>query len=156
MSVEIERKFLVKNWNWKRELKGIHYRQGYLNTDKERVVRVRTIDDKAFLTIKGKVVGISRLEFEYEIPYKEAQQLLDNLCEKPLIDKHRYKLPIKNGLVWEIDEFHAENEGLVVAEIELASEEQAFPRPNWLGKEISGNPKYYNSNLIKYPFSMWE
>ena len=152
MAKEIERKFLVKAGAWRNE-KGTQYRQGYLNTKKERVVRVRTIDDKGFLTIKGLTVGASRLEFEYEIPRQDADRLLD-LCEKPLIEKRRYKV-VEGEFVWEIDEFFGENQGLIVAEVELESEDQQFPRPDWVGEEVTGDPRYFNSNLIKKPFKMW-
>ena len=152
MAKEIERKFLVKAGAWRNE-KGTKYRQGYLNSQKERVVRVRTIDDKGFLTIKGLTVGASRLEFEYEIPRQDADQLLD-ICEKPLIEKRRYKV-VEGEFVWEIDEFFGENQGLIVAEVELESEDQQFPRPDWVGEEVTGDPRYFNSNLIKKPFKMW-
>ena len=152
MAKEIERKFLVKEGAWRNE-KGTQYRQGYLNSVKERVVRVRTIDDKAYLTIKGLTVGASRLEFEYEIPRPDADQLLD-ICEQPLIEKTRY-IVVEGEFVWEIDEFIGENEGLIVAEVELESEDQDFPRPAWVGKEVTGDPRYFNSNLIKKPYKMW-
>ena len=121
MAKEIERKFLVKEETW-RLAKGTQYRQGYLNSAKERIVRVRTIDDKSYLTIKGLTVGASRMEFEYEIPRQDADTLLD-LCEKPLIEKNRYKVE-HGGFVWEVDEFFGENQGLIVAELELESEDQ--------------------------------
>jgi CYTH domain-containing protein len=152
MAREIERKFLVKEGSW-RNTKGTLYRQGYLNSMKERVVRVRTIDDKGYLTIKGLTVGASRLEFEYEIPRQDADRLLD-ICEKPLIEKTRFKV-IEGGVVWEIDEFFGENQGLIVAEIELESENQDFPRPDWIREEVTGDPRYFNSNLIKNPYKMW-
>ena len=154
MSIEIERKFLVTNENWKAEAKGILYRQGYLNSEKTRTVRVRTIEQKAFLTIKGISTGAKRAEFEYEIPLTDALALLE-LCEKPIISKHRYKLDVE-GMIWEIDEFHGENEGLIVAEIELESETQTFVLPNFIGKEVTGDTRYFNSNLIKHPFSKWK
>lgn len=154
MGKEIERKFLVKSDEWKSLAKGKYYRQGYLSTVKERVVRVRTIDDKGYLTIKGVTTGISRSEFEYEIPADDANLMLDNLCEKPIIEKYRAKVP-QGDLVWEIDEFHGENEGLVIAEIELQSEDQQFEKPSWIGEEVSGDPKYFNSNLIKNPYTKW-
>ena len=152
MAKEIERKFLVKKSTWRKE-KGTKYRQGYLNSVKERVVRVRTIGHKGYLTIKGLTVGASRLEFEYEIPRQDADQLLD-ICEKPLIEKIRYKV-VEGDFVWEIDEFLGENQGLIVAEVELESEDQEFPRPAWVGEEVTGDPRYFNSNLIKNPYQMW-
>jgi len=117
-------------------------------------VRVRTIDDKGFLTIKGVTVGAARAEYEYEIPAREADEMLTNLCEKPLIEKNRYK--IKAGEVtWEVDEFFGDNEGLVVAEVELATEDQTFEKPAWVGAEVTGDPRYFNSNLTKNPFKNW-
>ena len=152
MAKEIERKFLVKEGSWRNE-KGTRYRQGYLNSVKERVVRVRTINDKSYLTIKGLTVGASRLEFEYEIPRQDADLLLD-ICEKPLIEKTRFKVE-EEGFVWEIDEFLGENQGLIVAEVELEDENQDFPKPDWVLEEVTGDPRYFNSNLIKNPFKMW-
>ena len=152
MAKEIERKFLVKEETW-RQAKGTQYRQGYLNSAKERIVRVRTIDDKGYLTIKGLTVGASRMEFEYEIPRQDAETLLD-ICEKPLIEKNRYKVA-HGGFVWEVDEFFGENQGLIVAEIELESEDQYFSKPDWVGKEVTGDPRYFNSNLIKNPYTTW-
>lgn len=152
MAKEIERKFLVKNGAWRQE-KGTKYRQGYLNSAKERIVRVRTINNKAYLTIKGITVGASRMEFEYEIPRKDADGLLD-ICEKPLIEKIRYKVK-EGGFIWEIDEFFGENQGLIVAEVELESEDQNFPKPDWVGEEVTGDPRYFNSNLIQNPYTKW-
>lgn len=152
MAKEIERKFLVKEGSW-RNAEGTPYRQGYLNSVKERVVRVRTINDKGYLTIKGLTVGASRLEFEYEIPRRDADLLLD-ICEKPLIEKIRFKVK-EGGFVWEIDEFFGENQGLIVAEVELESEDQNFSRPEWVLEEVTGDPRYFNSNLIRNPFRMW-
>ena len=152
MGTEIERKFLVKDGVW-RNTKATKYRQGYLSTVKERTVRVRTIEDKGYLTIKGIAIGASRMEFEYEIPSQDADALLD-ICEKPLIEKNRYKVQF-GGFVWEVDEFFGENQGLIVAEIELESEDQNFPKPNWVGEEVTGDPLYFNSNLIKHPYTKW-
>lgn len=154
MGKEIERKFLLKGDAWRDLAQGTMYRQGYLNSAKERTVRVRTVGDKAFLTIKGITVGATRAEYEYEIPFADCNALLDNLAEKPLIEKKRYK--IKQGeFVWEIDEFFGDNKGLTVAEVELTSEDQAFPKPEWVGEEVTGDPRYFNSNLIKHPFTKW-
>ncbi|SCM72380.1 CYTH domain-containing protein [Desulfovibrio sp. 86] len=154
MGKEIERKFLLKGDAWRDLAQGTMYRQGYLNSAKERTVRVRTVGDKAFLTIKGITVGATRAEYEYEIPFVDCNALLDNLAEKPLIEKKRYK--IKQGeFVWEIDEFFGDNKGLIVAEVELTSEDQAFPKPEWVGEEVTGDPRYFNSNLIKHPFTKW-
>ena len=111
------------------------------------------LNDKGYLTIKGIAVGASRLEFEYEIPCQDANILLD-MCEKPLIEKNRYSVE-EGGFVWEIDEFFAENQGLIVAEVELESEYQEFPKPDWVGEEVTGDPRYFNSNLIKNPYTKW-
>lgn len=152
MAIEIERKFLVTGSDWKNGV-ATHYNQGYLNRDKNRTVRVRVAGDKAFLTIKGSSVGISRAEFEYEIPTDDARALL-KLCDGPVIEKIRYVIFHQNAK-WEIDEFLGENLGLVVAEIELESEDQSFINPSWLGKEVSDDPRYFNSNLASQPFSQW-
>ena len=154
MAVEIERKFLVVEESWRELAEGTSYRQGYLSTVKERTVRVRTIDDKGYLTIKGITIGATRAEYEYEIPAAEANEMLDTLCEQPIIEKKRYKIP-RDGFTWEIDEFGGVNEGLIVAEIELESEDQAFDKPGWVGEEVTGDPKYFNSNLIANPFTAW-
>jgi CYTH domain-containing protein len=151
---EIERKFLVKGDAWRALAKGTTYRQGYLNSAKERTVRVRTAEDKAFLTIKGLTLGATRAEYEYAIPFDEGKAMLDALAEKPLIEKKRYKIPA-GDLTWEIDEFLGDNAGLIVAEVELKSEDQAFDRPAWLGDEVTGDTRYYNANLIKKPFTRW-
>jgi len=155
MGIEIERKFLLTSTHWKELAPGTSYRQGYLNSTKERTVRVRTIDDKGFLTIKGLSVGATRIEYEYEIPVADAEHLLDELCEKPLIEKNRYKITHR-GFVWEVDEFFGENKGLIVAEIELESEDQSFDKPEWVGEEVTGDPRYFNSSLIKEPYSQWK
>ncbi len=152
MGIEIERKFRVKKDTW-RNVKGTRYCQGYLNSAKERNVRVRTMEDKAYLTIKGIAIGASRMEFEYEIPLQDANELL-GICEKPLIEKTRYKV-LEGGFIWEVDEFFRENQGLIVAEVELESEDQEFPKPDWVGEEVTGDPRYFNSNLIKNPYTNW-
>lgn len=154
MGKEIERKFLVKGNSWRALAPGTEYRQGYLNSAKERVVRVRTIDDKGYLTIKGITLGATRVEYEYEIPVAEAEAMLDELCEKPLIEKNRYKIDYEK-LIWEVDEFFGENQGLIVAEVELESEDQDYEKPGWIGDEVTGDPKYFNSNLIINPYLKW-
>lgn len=157
MALEIERKFLVKNNDYKQQAyltKKI--KQGYLNTDKSRTVRVRIQDNKAFLTIKGKsnTTGTTRFEWEKEIDKKEAEQLL-LLCEPSIIDKTRFL--IKNEhFTFEVDEFKGANDGLVLAEIELNSEQETFLKPNWLGKEVTGDIRYYNSYISKKPFTSWK
>lgn len=154
MGKEIERKFLVKRDVWKPRDEGIWYKQGYLNSQKERVVRVRIAGTKAMLTIKGLTKGVSRSEFEYPIPVEDAAALLDQICEQPVIEKHRHK-ETHGGHTWEIDVFHGDNDGLVVAELELESESEAFERPAWLGAEVSSDPRYFNSNLLKNPYKNW-
>ncbi|WP_316898798.1 CYTH domain-containing protein [Pseudodesulfovibrio indicus] len=154
MAKEIERKFLLVGDDWRELAKGTHYRQGYLNSAKERTVRVRTIDDKGFLTIKGITTGATRVEYEYEIPHAECTEMLDDLAEKPIIEKARYKIEF-GGFIWEVDEFFGVNKGLVVAEIELPSEDQAFEKPSWVGEEVTGDPRYFNSNLVANPYTTW-
>lgn len=154
MAKEIERKFLVKGDAWRALAQGTHYRQGYLNSVKERTVRIRTINEKAFLTIKGPTIGVTRQEYEYEIPHADCVQMLEHLAEKPIIEKNRYKIP-HEGLIWEIDEFLGVNAGLIVAEVELSDENQVFNKPEWIGEEISADPRYFNSNLVKNPYTTW-
>ncbi len=201
MAREIERKFLVTGQAWRTLGTGTLFRQGYLNDDKNRTVRLRTMGTRAVLTIKGPTVGIERPEFEYEIPLTDCEAMLESLalkplvrlrtmgtravltikgptvgierpefeyeipltdCEamleslalKPLIEKTRYRIPYR-GFVWEVDEFHGVNEGLILAEIELPSAETAFEKPEWIGKEVSGDPRYFNSALITLPYTRW-
>lgn len=155
MPIEIERKFLLKDNSWKASAgKGVLIVQGYLSTAPERTVRVRIYGDQGFLTIKGKSSGISRAEFEYPIPSEEAKELL-LLCEYPPIEKYRFKIE-RDGLVWELDEFFGANEGLLLAEVELVSEDQKILLPEWLGEEVSGDHRYYNSSLALHPFSKWK
>lgn len=153
---EIERKYLVLSEDFKKEsFKNFSIKQGFLNTDPERTVRLRITGDNAFITIKGKSSknGLTRFEWEKEIDIKEAEALF-GLCERGIIEKTRYL--VKGGdFVFEIDEFHAENEGLTVAEIELNSETDTFKKPNWLGEEVTGDIKYYNSQLSKNPYKNW-
>jgi adenylate cyclase len=154
MSTEIERKFLVAGPGWKNGAVGRRFRQGYLSVEEERTVRVRAVDDQAWLTVKGLTTGFTRVEYEYPIPASDARELLDTLCHQPIIDKTRYEIR-HAGHLWEVDEFHGANEGLVVAEIELRSEQEAFERPAWLGAEVSDDPRYFNANLIRHPFRDW-
>jgi adenylate cyclase len=151
---EIERKFLVIGNAW-RTGDGTRIRQGYLRTEINGVVRVRTKGKRAYLTIKGNTTGITRLEFEYEIPVEEANLILEKLCMKPLIEKIRYEAYV-SGFKWEIDEFLEENAGLVVAEIELENENQEFTKPDWLGREVSSDFRYQNASLVKNPYSRWD
>lgn len=153
MALEIEKKFLVKEYQW-RNGHAKMYRQGYLNSDKKRNVRIRVINDKGYLTVKGISQGAVREEYEYEIPRSDADAMLDRLCEKPLIEKKRYTIVYK-GFVWEVDEFFGANLGLIVAELELQTEDQEFLKPEWIGKEVTGDPKYFNANLVHRPYSQW-
>ena len=154
MGVEIERKFLLQGEAWRGLGQRVLLRQGYLSSARERVVRVRIEGEQAMLTIKGANVGTTRGEWEYPIPLADAVELLDGLCEQPLIEKVRHRIE-HAGMVWEVDEFLGANAGLVVAEIELASEDQPFEKPEWIGAEVSGDARYYNANLIRHPFSQW-
>jgi len=154
MPQEIERKYLVKGEDWRVPGTGVPYRQGYLSTVPERTVRVRVIRDKGYLTVKGISVGARRAEYEYEIPAEEASEMLDNLCERPLIEKTRYRLE-HHGLTWEVDEFDGDNAGLIVAEVELDDEDQAITLPDWVGKEVTGERRYYNASLIAEPYTGW-
>ena len=154
MADEIERKFLVTSREW-RTGEATEYRQGYLNLDKERTVRVRVAGERAYLTVKGITRGATRREFEYPIPLAEAEEMLAGLCRQPLIEKRRYRLQ-HAGLTWEIDEFFGDNAGLVVAEVELEREDQPFERPPWLGDEVTDDPRYYNASLVEHPYRDWK
>lgn len=154
MPTETERKFLVKDDRYKAGAHGIYVSQGFLSLDKDRTVRVRLAGGEAFLTIKGESIGATRMEFEYGIPVEDAIFMLEKLCFKPLIQKTRYKVPYL-GFTWEVDEFHGENTGLVVAEIELPSEDTPFEKPEWAGGEVTGDERYYNASLVERPFSRW-
>lgn len=126
-----------------------------MSSDKERVVRIRIIEDKAYITIKGLSIGATRSEFEYEIPLNDAAVILNELCKKPIIEKYRYRINFGNS-IWEVDEFMGLNAGLIIAEIELEHENQTFDIPDWIGKEVTDDPRYYNSNLIRNPFTQWK
>lgn len=154
MGKEIERKFLVREDDGWRSESGKVYRQGYLSTVKERTVRVRTIDDEGYLTIKGITQGATRREYEYEIPVHEATELLDHLCERPLIEKKRRRIAYA-GLIWEVDEFFGDNDGLIIAEVELEDEDQDIAKPRWIGEEVTHDPRYFNANLVDHPYSQW-
>ena len=152
MSTEIERKFLVRGTDW-RQGAPVRLRQGYLNRDKERTVRVRIAGSRAYLTIKGLTRGVSRPEFEYEIPLQDGEALL-TLCDGLPLEKDRYTLQ-HAGATWEVDEFLGANAGLVIAEIELNDERQEFERPGWLSTEVTDDPRYFNSSLIAAPYGTW-
>jgi adenylate cyclase len=151
---EIEYKFLVTSREWKKNAEGVYYKQGYLSADNKRTVRVRLEGSVPKLTIKGEKAGPAGKEFEYEIPYEDAAYLLEYLCLKPLVEKKRFKVKYK-GFTWEVDEFLGENEGLLLAEIELKDVNQKFDKPGWVGKDVTDDPKYKNSNLVKNPFKNW-
>lgn len=154
MAKEIERKFLVIRELWQPKDAGMEIAQGYLAADPQRAVRVRLAGARAYLTVKGATRGIERLEFEYEIPIADARDMLA-LCERPWIEKRRYRERF-GAHTWEIDCFSGENEGLIVAEIELAAADEAFEAPPWLGEEVSADSRYLNANLMRLPFSRWK
>ena len=154
MGEEIERKFLVTGDAWRAQASGTRFRQGFLSTDPDRTVRVRVAGARGMLTIKGRTVGARRPEYEYEIPLDDAEQMLDSLCERPLIEKVRFELRAGAHL-WEIDVFEGDNAGLDVPETELQSEDETFERPDWLGEEVTDDPRYFNANLVESPFRTW-
>lgn len=155
MATEIERKFLVKNDSWRQQAyRSKHLRQGYLASDEIRSVRVRIADDEAHLNIKSGTLGVSRSEFEYAIPLEDAQEILENLCGKSLLEKTRH-LVRHDEHVWEIDVFGGDNAGLVLAEVELKEIDEPFELPVWVGKEVSHDPRYYSSCLAEHPYQSW-
>ncbi len=155
MAKEIEHKFTVKSDKYKSLATPTLYRQGYIPTTNGMTVRVRIAGEKGFVTFKDKTIGMSRNEFEYEIPVAEACQMLNTLCDKPQIEKYRYVIPAEQGLKWEVDEFLGDNAGLVVAEIEAPAEDTKFSLPEWIDKEVTGDKKYNNSQLCKKPYKEW-
>jgi len=157
MPTEIERKYLIPNPSFLTTHQGIEYRQGYLSSSPEdlTIVRVRTAGSKAYLTAKGVITGIVRREYEYSVPLDEANEMLDKLCRPPLIEKMRYEIDY-GGNIWEVDVFSGDNQGLVVAEIELESETQVFELPPWVGEEVSHDPRYFNFNLARHPYKDWK
>ncbi|WP_241087384.1 CYTH domain-containing protein [Candidatus Vondammii sp. HM_W22] len=155
MGIEIERKFLVKNDQWRKSVvSDAVMKQGYVANQTNASVRVRIANGKAHLNIKSSTIGIKRAEFEYEIPLEEAEEILAQIAEQPFIDKTRYKVKCGEH-IWELDIFEGANRGLIVAEIELNSEDEAFELPEWVGDEVSGDPKYYNVSLVNHPFNQW-
>ncbi len=155
MAIEIERKFLLANEGWRALVsKSIHYRQGYLNSDAHSSVRIRVSDDTAKINIKSATIGSARQEYEYDIPATDAHELLNTLCHKPLIEKTRHLVVIKQH-TWEIDEFAGENQGLIVAEIELSAVDETFEKPDWIGAEVTEDIRYYNNQLTKKPYTRW-
>lgn len=155
MPLEIERKYLVDLEKLGTLENGNRIKQGYLSTNKDAVVRVRVKNDKAYLTIKGSNIGATRLEFEYEIEVVEANEILDKLCQKPVIDKTRYLIDYENH-TFELDIFYGENDGLVVAEVELLDENETIKLPSWIKEEVTSDERYYNSNLMKNPYKNWK
>ena len=162
MATEIERKFLVKPDEWQQFcqvpdpalLSSTLYRQGYIFSSVSKTVRIRIAGDRGFITIKGPTQGYARSEFEYEIPLADAIAMLDQLCAPPLIEKTRHRVAWDH-LIWEVDEFAGENQGLVMAEVELTDANQAITLPAWAGAEVSHDPRYFNANLAKHPFTRW-
>lgn len=156
MVLEIERKFLVHESNWQDLAKpiGLYCEQTYLLKDEARTVRIRVMGDKGFITLKGKTIGFSKPEFEYEVPAKEAIEMI-GLFGEIVIKKTRYLFP-QGELTWEVDVFHEDNEGLIIAEIELQSEDQEFEIPNWIAEEVTGDYRYSNSNLQGNPYKIWK
>lgn len=154
MHIEIERKFLVIGTNWKKNATSLACKQGYIYASAEKTIRIRIMADAGYITIKGETQGIGRKEFEYPIPLEDAHKLLYDMCDKPLIEKTRYLVNYQ-GFTWEIDAFEGDNKGLIIAEIELTDENQQFPTPPWLGKEVTNDSRYYNASLQKKPFSLW-
>ena len=152
--IEIERKFLVRNLDFVKYGVPLRIKQGYVCTENDRVVRVRIKDKKGYLTLKTAATGFAHREFEYEIPLADAQYMLDNMCTKPIIDKVRSEL-IHKGKKWEIDVFNAENEGLVIAEIELQSKDEDFKIPPFIDREVTDDHRYYNSYIALHPFNTW-
>lgn len=154
MGVEIERKFLLAGEGWRALGQPVLLRQGYLSSDPQRVVRVRVEGEHAWLTIKGRSSGATRGEWEYPIPPAEANELLERLCQQPIVEKYRRRIEFA-GNVWEVDEFIGVNQGLVLAEIELQAEDQAFDKPDWIGADVTDDKRYYNSNLVRQPYASW-
>jgi adenylate cyclase len=154
MGLEVERKFLVTGEGWRSLGEPISIRQGYLSTEPLRTVRVRVAGERAWLTVKGISIGASRLEFEYPIPLRDAADMLEGFCEQPVLEKRRTRIRL-GEVVWEVDEFLGENRGLIVAEVELREAGQSLTIPDWIGAEVTGDPRYYNSHLRAEPYSHW-
>jgi adenylate cyclase len=156
MATEIEHKFLLANNDWRKNIqKSIKYKQGYLNSQPTSSIRVRITDSQAWLNIKSATIGTQRLEFEYEIPISDAEEIINILCSKPLIEKTRHFVPHEDN-IWEIDEFECDNQGLIIAEIELTEAGKAFTKPQWVGAEVTDQLRYYNNNLVANPYNKWD
>lgn len=155
MGTEIEHKFLIRDERWRQQTtRSVRMRQGYLTSDERCSVRVRVAGDQGFLNVKSGTLGIQRSEYEYPIPLAEAEEILDTLCEKPVLEKTRHYVPVGEHC-WEVDEFAGANAGLIVAEVELSRPDEPFERPDWAGEDVSGDPRYYNSRLARQPYSTW-
>jgi adenylate cyclase len=155
MAQEIERKFLVVGDSWKNLVsRSVHYQQGYLCGNARSSIRVRVSDESGCLNIKSATLGVRREEFEYPVPLPDARRMLELLCEGPLIEKTRHFVEYR-GHVWEVDVFEGQNQGLVVAEVELSSEDETFERPDWIGEEVSHDARYYNTSLVRHPYTRW-
>ncbi|CAA9892306.1 Inorganic triphosphatase [Candidatus Methylobacter favarea] len=155
MAIEIEHKFLLANSDWRKQIShSVKYRQGYLSSQASSSIRVRISDDHAWLNIKSASPGTNRHEYEYEIPLIDAEEIINKLCRKPLIEKTRHFV-VDDGHTWEIDEFEGKNKGLIVAEIELAETGLHFSKPHWLGQEVTHDLRYYNNSLSLHPYSEW-
>lgn len=155
MAVEIEHKFLVRDERWRREVeRSVRMRQGYLTSDTRCSVRVRVAGNQGHLNVKSGTLGIQRSEYEYPIPLAEAEEILDTLCEQPLLEKTRHFVRF-GGHLWEIDEFEGDNAGLIVAEVELSRIDEPFDLPDWLGADVSHDIRYYNSQLARHPYRTW-
>ncbi|ABB58627.1 CYTH domain-containing protein [Synechococcus elongatus] len=155
MATEIERKFLVQGDGWRQGSLGVPYRQGYLLADGNRTIRVRVAGDRGYLTIKGPMLGISRSEYEYPIALADAEEMLASLCQGFLVEKQRYRVE-HAGHLWEVDEFQGQNQGLIVAEIELSDPEEVFALPDWVGAEVSHDRRYGNAYLSFTPYCTWD
>jgi adenylate cyclase len=155
MATEIERKFLIINDSWRKEAdEGIYMVQGYMGSNEKSSIRIRINGDKANLNIKSKTIGIQRSEFDYPIPVDEAKDILETLCDKPFVEKTRYHV-LHDGKKWEIDVFAGDNNGLIVAELELESTDEEFSMPDWAGEDVSDDPRYYNVCLVTHPYKDW-
>jgi adenylate cyclase len=155
VATEIERKFLVRDDSWRAQAgAGKPYRQGYLESGTAASVRVRVAGDRGSLNIKGATLSVTRTEYEYEIPVQDAEEMLATLCVRPIIAKRRHFVDFA-GHTWEIDVFEGENEGLIIAEIELERADEPFERPPWVGEEVSDDPRYYNVSLVRHPYKDW-
>lgn len=155
MATEIEHKFLIVNDNWRNDAdEGIYMVQGYMGSNEKSSIRIRINGDSANLNIKSKTIGIQRSEFDYPIPFDEAKEILESLCDKPFIEKTRFHVK-HDEHDWEVDVFAGENEGLIVAEIELNSAEEQFTCPDWVGENVSDDPRYYNICLVTHPYKDW-